>query len=79
MVAAEPDWWHQSNVLASALDGAIARIRTGADAAPFRTVVNSYRRDVEAWHRLADDYFEAMGGPITELLPLELDDPAEPG
>jgi hypothetical protein len=74
MAAAEPDWLHLSNVLVNGLERAVTRLGRGVLHDELQTVAHEYRRDVEAWHRLADRYFEAVGGSITELLPLEDDD-----
>lgn len=73
MLAAEPDWQHQTRALASALDSAIARLPRATDRRELETVVNEYRRDTEAWLRAADEYFAAVGGPIADVLPLEDD------
>jgi hypothetical protein len=73
MAAAEPDWMRLSNVLASALERATVHVVDRRVHDELVTVAREYRRDVEAWHRLADDYFHAVGGPIEELLPLGAD------
>ena len=73
MTAAEPDWMAECQSLASELDRVSPLLPTTADYEQARTVVNEFYRDREAWHRLADRYFEAVGGPISELLPLEDD------
>lgn len=70
MTAAEPDWVHMANVLASSLERATVHVNDVRVHAELLTVAREYRRDVEVWHRLADKYFDAVGGPIEELLPL---------
>lgn len=77
MAAAEPDWMQWTNVLASGLERAVTRLGRGILHDELQTVAHEYRRDVEAWHRLADDYFRAVGGPITELLPFAEDEDVE--
>ena len=74
MLAHEPDWVSRCALLASSLQTAILRLHGGADAARLQIVVNEYYRDLADWQNCADAYFRAVGGPITDVLPLELEE-----
>lgn len=71
MVGHELDWASRCALLASTLESAIAHLAPGRDYDRFRSVANEYHRDVTQWLNASDAYWRALGGPISDVLPLE--------